>query len=142
MALNTEKQIKSIFYNNTEIPLASSNNVYTVNVSISRFGNQTQIITGLVDEESPFKFTDSSLRGTFQISDNGIIYVEGIQDSGSYYDYIQSCSSVDVYIYGRYTGWVKTEITSFPYNFQGGSEAVIFIPTSNNANINVTYYED
>ena len=39
MALNTEKQIKSIFYNNTEIPLAAGNsggnNVYTCNVQYS-----------------------------------------------------------------------------------------------------------
>ena len=152
MALNTEKQIKSIFYNNTEIPLAGgSSSVYTVNVSYSTPENQydrTCLITEIVDESLPFKMlSDNTVAQTFKISNNGLIYLSPIASIDSeggtlwdpYYDCIQNISNMDVYVQ-KEGNWYKINITA-PYNFEYPIDEAIFIPNADNASINIVYKE-
>lgn len=155
MALNTEKQIKSIFYNNTEIPLVNgssgSSSVYNVNVSYSRPEKQydpTCLITEIVDESLPFKMLiDNTVAQTFKISNNGLIYfsqIASIDSEGgtlwdSYYDCIQNISNMDVYVQ-KEGNWYKINITA-PYNFEYPIDAAIFIPNADNASINIVYKE-
>ena len=116
---------------------------FNVSISIQRVFTGQTLITGLIEETIPFKYSEDNISVQSKMSYGGAIFMDSVASSGSSYAYIVNLSNVDVYFYSYSMGWTKREkITSFPYRFPSDTLKAIFIPVANNAIINTTFYED
>ena len=116
--------------------------VFNVSISIQRPFIGYTLVTGVMEEALPFKHAQGSLSTQAKMSEGGVVFTDDIATGSQAYEYIVNLLNVDVYLYTHTKGWIKQEITSFPYRFPGDVIAAIYIPVANNAIINTTSYED
>ena len=124
------------------VDVASGGGGFNVSISIHRPFIGDTLVTGVMEEALPFKHAKGSLSMQAKMSESGAVYVGAIATGSQAYEYIVNLLNVDVYLYTITKGWIKQEITSFPYRFPGEVTAAIYIPVANNAIINTTSYED
>ena len=124
------------------VNVASGGGGFNVNISIHRPFIGDTLVTGVMEEAFPFKYARGSLSIQAKMSEGGVVYTGDIATGSQAYEYIVNLLNVDVYLYTYAKGWVKQEITSFPYRFPGDVIAAIYIPVANNAIINTSSYED
>ena len=125
------------------VDVASGGDGFNVSISIRRAFMGDTLVTGVMGEALPFKYAKGgplSIQG--KMSEGGAVYAGDIATGSQTYEYIVNLLNVDVYLYTTTKGWIKQEITSFPYRFPGEVLAAIYIPVANNAIINTTSYED
>ena len=124
------------------VNVASGGGGFNVSISIHRPFIGDTLVTGVMEEALPFKHAQGSLSTQAKMSKGGVVFTDDIATGSQAYEYIVNLLNVDVYLYTRTKGWIKQEITSFPYRFSGDVIAAIYIPVANNAIINTTSYED
>lgn len=124
------------------VNVASGGGGFNVSISIQRAFMGDTLVTDVMEEALPFKYAQGSLSIQAKMSEGGVVYAGSIATGSQSYEYIVNLLNVDVYLYTTTKGWVKQEITSFPYRFPGEVLAAIYIPVANNAIINTTSYED
>ena len=124
------------------VDVASGGGGFNVSISIQRPFIGGTLVTGLMEEALPFKYSQVSLSIQAKMSEDGVVYTGSIATGSQAYEYIVNLLNVDVYLYTTTKGWVKQEITRFPYRFPGEVLTAIYIPVANNAIINASCYED
>ena len=124
------------------VNVASGGGEFNVSISIHRPFIGDTLVTGVMEEALPFKHAQGSLSTQVKMSEGGAVFAGDIATGSQAYEYIVNLLNVDVYLYTHTKGWIKQEITSFPYRFNGDVIAAIYIPVANNAIINTTSYED
>ena len=123
------------------VNVASGGGGFNVSISIQRVYTGDTLVTGVLGKERPFNYAEGTLFAQEKMSEGGVVYNGAIVTESYAYEYIENLVNVDVYIYTITKGWVKQEITSFPYRFSGEVNAAIYIPVANNAIINTSYFE-
>ena len=123
------------------VNVASGGGGFNVSISIQRVYTGDTLVTGVLGKARPFNYAEGTLFAQEKMSEGGVVYTGAIVTGSYAYEYIENLVNVDVYIYTISKGWVKQEITSFPYRFSGDVNAAIYIPVANNAIINTSYYE-
>ena len=123
------------------VNVASGGGGFNVSISIQRVYTGDTLVTGVLGKARPFNYAEGTLFAQEKMSEGGVVYTGAIVTESYAYEYIENLVNVDVYIYTITKGWVKQEITSFPYRFSGEVNAAIYIPVANNAIINTSYYE-
>ena len=125
------------------VDVASGGGGFNVSISIRRAFSGDTLVTGVMGKALPFIYSQGGpISMQAKMSEGGVVYTGSIATGSQSYEYIVNLLNVDVYLYTTTKGWVKQEITSFPYRFPRDAIAAIYIPVANNAIINATSYED